>query len=396
MSLEQTGTIRITDFRRYTGKIILDDGRESSILKFPNTYEDGDRAFVSFKGDDPDQSPLSLHAISQGWNYGVVVALNPRDTGSILITWPNLMGLVFLENKSLQAQKGTAVCFRLKKTRDGRLSAVEISRAPKDKYHYAQFYCGRLVRGNSCWKTGFIKNVINKDDHWFGFIEQNDGSKDAYFGGHIFQRAYNRKAVKGDIVYFKTTETGRGINVTVFNPSEDDDSNSTWTMITESRGKETLIRCPQNTFLNFLEPSPEQLYLVYKNREGVAVETRELRIERAPEAIAIVKDRNIPEELKLSAIDFLIETDLDHPEDFRAGKMRARKTQLLENIIDKLIAENRMEEALEKEVVLQGEQFNPDRLSRYSGISPSFALMKSEVQPKGPLSDRSEPWKIIF
>jgi hypothetical protein len=107
--------------------------------------------------------------------------------------------------------------------------------------------------------------------------------KNVYFPGRLYEQTYGRKAIVGDIAFFISASTERGTAVRKFNPSGDDENNSVWVMKTyTSQGLPRTIRCPENTFSNFLEPSPDRLYFVYTTWSDVAAETREVRIDRVP------------------------------------------------------------------------------------------------------------------
>lgn len=390
--------IRVSDFHRRMGKICLDDGRESCMMCFPANYEDGDRIFAVFPGGNPEQPPITFRVANEEWNYGTVVRLGPDGNGSILVSWPILRGLVFLNGRDFQAIDRMAVRFRLRKNERGDLSVADLSEAPRDMVHYATMpSCGRLVRGLPLWKSGVVKNVLNRETGWFGFIEQLGVAKGVFFGGRLFERVYGRKAMRGDVVHFQVTEGERGPAVNAFNPSGDDENNSTWVMETQTPPgpfqRVRLIRCPENTFSGFLEPSPDKLYFVYATSRDVAVVTREVRIERVPEAIEIVKSGNIPEVMKLDAVDFLIKADVEHPRQFQASYMRERRVEMLENIAADLLNSGRAEEALEYEIRLQCIEFRPERLQAYAHRSSS-PLLPEPAEVLLPL-DEERIWEVL-
>ncbi len=392
---ERAGIIRMTDFRRYFGKIFLDDDRESSVIRFPETYEDGDRIFASFPDDNSEEPPVSFRVANEGWNYGTVITLKPEGDGSILINWPVLRGLIYFKRRDLQARIRMAVRFRLKKDQWGNLSVSDPCEAPGDMAHYAAApLCGRLVRGVPLWKSGLVKKIVNKDPGWFGFIERPGITGDVFFAGHLFEQAYGRKAMIGDVVYFQSAQFDRGPAVKVFNPSGDDENNSAWVMETRTyQGQSLFIRCPETTFSNFLEPSPDKLYFAYAGRSNVATETREVRIERIPEAIALIKGKGVPEELKLAAVDFLIGADVEHPASFKAPIMRAQKGEILERTAAGSFQKGDLEKALKTEILLQTIDFRPKRLADYHQMKPPMLLL--EAPAFSPPREDERPWRML-
>ena len=374
---ELPGIVRMIDYRRFLGKIFLDDGRESSVIRFPETYQDGDRIFATFNNNNPEEKILSFRVANDEWYYGTVIKLSDKGYGFIAINWPTLLEPVYFSTRQLKANMFMAVRFHLHKDWSGKLSVSELQEAQNEKMFFAkQPLCGSLERGALIWTSGFVKKVVNGEKGWFGFIEQPGTVENVYFTGRLFEKAYGRKAMNGDIVYFKFTRWEQGPAVSVFNPSGDDENNSAWAMKTHDfQGRRRTIRCPENTFSNFLEPSPEKLYFVYATREDVAAETREVRIERIPEAIALINNRNIPDEMKLAAVDFLIDADLEHPAKFRAPLMKERKIEMLEQATSSLLLNGRAEEALEHEIRLQCIEYRPERFGAYRRLSSPLPLL---------------------
>lgn len=399
---ELSGIVRMIDSHRCLGKIFLDDGRESSAIRFPETYQDGDRIFATFKNNNPEEMILSFRVTNDEWYYGtVIVEPNVKGAGSILINWPALLGTVYFSVRDLPVipstrMWGTPMRFHLRKDCSGRLSVSDLGEAPDDMKHYARSpFCGRLVRNVQRWESGFVKKVVNRDTFWYGFIERPDNPENVFFTGTLFEMTYKRKAMSGDVVFFKSARREKGPAAQIFNSSGDDGNNSTWVMETHDfKGIRHRIRCPKSTFSNFLEPFPDRLYFVYSTDKDVAAETREVRIENVPEAIALIKNRGISEEVKLPAVDFLIKADLEHPEKFQAPLMKKRKIEMLKQAASVLLARGETEEALRHEVRLQCIEFQPERLREYRHLSSPLPLLgAAEASPH---QEKEIPWEIIW
>lgn len=399
---ELPGIIRMIDCHRSLGKIFLDDGRESSAIRFPKTYQDGDRIFATFKNNNPEEGILSFRVANDVWYYGVVIVEPNEDGhGSIIINWPALLGTVFFSVHCLPVipsgtMKGTPMRFHLLKDRSGKISVSDLGKAPEDMNHFARRpFCGRLVRGVSVWKSGFVESVVNRENRWFGFLEQPGMEEKFYFAGDLFERAYGRKAMSGDVAFFKSARWEKGPAVRIFNPSGDDENNSSWVMETRDfQGIRHRIRCPKSTFSNFLEPSTDKLYFVYATDKDVAAETREVRIENVPEAITLINDRSIPDEMKLAAVDFLIEADLEHPAKFRAPLMKERKIEMLKHAASALLARGETEEALRHEVRLQCIEFQPERLREYRHFSSPLPYF--DTVEEAPPQENEDSWQITW
>lgn len=134
---EYQGTLRIIDRRLSLGKIFLDNKKESSVIQFPDTYEDGDRIFVKFSEDDPDCKPVSYYVQNEEFCYGFLISMRDNGGGSIIVNWPKLKGIIFCGKwnaaKGCVPQVKDTVCFIIHRDMSGKAEALKISSAPPEK-----------------------------------------------------------------------------------------------------------------------------------------------------------------------------------------------------------------------------------------------------------------------
>ena len=67
------GLVQIINNNNHMGKILLDDGRESYLIKFPTSFQSGDNINVKFKNDDPSDKILHYSVLSNDWYYGFIM-----------------------------------------------------------------------------------------------------------------------------------------------------------------------------------------------------------------------------------------------------------------------------------------------------------------------------------
>ena len=80
---------------------MLDNGMESAIQHFPDTYEPADVIQACFVHDDPQQPIVWMEAGDELWNYGYVVTVNTRTHyGSIAVNYPRIKGLAGFNERS--------------------------------------------------------------------------------------------------------------------------------------------------------------------------------------------------------------------------------------------------------------------------------------------------------
>ena len=232
------GTIQVINARNHRGKIMLNDGRESSIIKFPETFETGDIAEVKFRNNDPSDTVINLSIPGNEWYFGfIMIPHGKRKTGkfegrflpygNILPTYPKVRELLFYHENELNISvrdviNNSPVKFKIMKAQDGKVSAVDISEVgEKDQFKCKTPIFGRLEVRQERTKTGFVKKIIktkqsnqkvtsgkvrffkqNNNNELYGFIERDDGEEDIYFKGRIFEKFYNKEPKIGDKVIF--------------------------------------------------------------------------------------------------------------------------------------------------------------------------------------------------
>ncbi len=223
------GKVHLMSESSHLGKILLDDGRESRIIKFPDTFDTDDIVEVTFQRDDPLKPVIRMEVVGGEWYYGMVMVINrEKPFGSILPTYPEIKPLAFFHTnnfpKSIPLKYGSQVKFHLRKQMDGKVSAVDIQAvSSSDRYKASIPVFGtiekRLVRPQSGivfqvvkskkqhHLTGVVKFAKeNPQGSLFGFISRDDGGDDIYFFGEKFMQAYERRPQKGDRVAFTVSE----------------------------------------------------------------------------------------------------------------------------------------------------------------------------------------------
>ena len=103
------GKIVILNSKDNFGKVIFEDGNESKVIKFPEHFENNDEIDISFKNNDLSGQVTKMIAHKRD-NYGVVVSIFNQGIGKVLVTYPQLSGLVNFKHFS-PAQHGLNLRF---------------------------------------------------------------------------------------------------------------------------------------------------------------------------------------------------------------------------------------------------------------------------------------------
>ncbi|MDX9978276.1 MAG: hypothetical protein RBS16_09645, partial [Candidatus Cloacimonadales bacterium] len=159
------GKLLILETEKNIGKILFEDGRESSTRVFPSTYESGDRIFVKFLDDDPEKKILDMHVENEERYFGsALIPTNERRYRSIIVNYPVLYGLVEYKPSDLSFEitgKSSNVSFNIRKNQNGGLRAINVQRANKsDYYKCISPDFGMLKRNTFKVRTGFVKKAL--------------------------------------------------------------------------------------------------------------------------------------------------------------------------------------------------------------------------------------------
>ncbi len=103
------------------------------MIRFPETYQDGDRIFATFNNNNPEEKILSFRVANDEWYYGTVVNLSEKGYGFIAITWPTLLENVYFSTRQLKADAFMAVRFHLHKDCSGKFSVSELQESSERK-----------------------------------------------------------------------------------------------------------------------------------------------------------------------------------------------------------------------------------------------------------------------
>ena len=160
-----TGKIQIINTQNHTGKILLNDGRESSIIKFPETFETGDIAEVKFRNNDPRDTVINMSIPGDEWHFGYLMN-QFGNRGDLICTYPKMRGLIqykhaYQISSIIQKNKHALVKFKIQKSTDGKVSAIDITEADKkDQFRCKTPKFGELEVKQERTKTGFVKEIV--------------------------------------------------------------------------------------------------------------------------------------------------------------------------------------------------------------------------------------------
>lgn len=289
------GTIHIIDSKESIGKVLFDDGRESLVQKFPDTFEAGDKAEVKFYKNDPSEKIINILIPGEEWNYGFIkIPHRDKPFGSILPTYPKIRSLIFYHKNDLKFIKsdslyGFAVKFKIKKTFNGKVSAIDITKVGKKDIHKCKTpIFGTLEVKKEKVQTGFVKTLVKiktgsnttfsgkisaimtknegeDNEHTFGFIKRDDGNSDIYFNENAFTKFYKRKSVNGDRVNFTTRIGSKGIQLKSFcKPYQEEllpQKDQYGYLEVDSKSKKK-IRFSLSEYIDFYKREPEEGDLV--------------------------------------------------------------------------------------------------------------------------------------
>lgn len=292
--------------KRGVGKIVLENGKESAILNLPDSFEDEDSVEVEFRDNNINEKPIHLVAYSI-FHYGFVINQFSRNSGIILVTYPSLQGTILYRNQPLE--KNQKVKFKIKKTLDGKLEAVNLKSAKRDEFYRCSLpVFGKIEIEKSRVKEGLVSRVVKdrddflsgqikvvKNDKGFGFIKV-DENPDVFFAVKKFQEAFGTLPQKGRKVNFLVIKTPRGLSVKKFLKSSEDGSlpeDKQYGVISNQRFslkdfREFYKREPQaGDIVNYVEKDgkiifknsldEEEVNLIFKQKRGFKVQKGEIK-----------------------------------------------------------------------------------------------------------------------
>ena len=205
------------------GKIVYEN-KESEILTFPKSFEDGDT--VEF--DLANGRFFNITAYSNDRYFGSVIT-QFKGGGIILVSYPTQLGTIKTNNF---VKKSSKVEFKIKKHIDGNIEAIDVFFAKKDelfKTNIPKF--GKLKQKIYDTQEGIVSEIVTaqapkkevfrgivtaiREDRGFGFITTANG-QDVFFMINWFVKFYNKQPSKGDRVEFFTRTSPKGISVDRF------------------------------------------------------------------------------------------------------------------------------------------------------------------------------------
>lgn len=247
------GVLRIFHRQSRSGRIILEDGRETPVLTFPENFESGDPVEVSFVGNDPDKPILNMVSISEEWILGHVMIPHKADkpNGSILPTYPKLGNLLFYRKNDItdtsswnEYSRHQPVRFRIRKDCSGKSRAIEIhSVCDSDVGRCSVPVFSTLTLQQEPIQTDFIKSVVTTKredqcvvtgkirkvckrinersgaEYSFGFVAPDtpDASgRDIYFKSTAFEAFYKKPPEEGESIACTIRKTEPGLTVVRF------------------------------------------------------------------------------------------------------------------------------------------------------------------------------------
>jgi len=212
---------------------------------------------------------------------------------------------------------------------------------PIEKYVFIKDEKGNFVEGEV--------NFVNENKR-YGFIQSPIGS--VYFSINQFEKVYNKKPQKGDVVKFFYLKSERGFSVSRFIENE--------------------FEVDKKSFSNFIEVNENDYYYAYINKNKIE---EIFRYESSELSISISCYKQTNNKLKkLEAINCMLENEYE--------SKRIKKETLLKEkleILDKIIEENINNPliAFEYEIERQKIQFEPERLKRFNiGKKINFLNLK--------------------
>lgn len=227
-----TGKIYITDRDQNIGKIILDNGKETKVMRFPASYESGDIAHVEFVANDPDKPLINLSAESPVLYYGSLMLPKTGEMPkpSLIVSYPVPLGLLFFQINKVKFPidyHHRMVSFKVTKDKNGRLMAVEVAQAAKhDQYKCCNAVYGTITSGVQRAQEGYIAevhdqaedlNIINGVVDRFvthrydgaavetGYIKVGQKGAEAYFRLDLYKQQFGKSPAIGERVFFSTT-----------------------------------------------------------------------------------------------------------------------------------------------------------------------------------------------
>ena len=226
------GKIVILNSKDNFGKVIFEDGNESKVIKFPEHFENNDEIDISFKNNDLSGQVTKMIAHKRD-NYGVVVSIFNQGIGKVLVTYPQLSGLVNFKHFS-PAQQGLNLRFDIQKTINSQ-EAINIQVAKESEFYRCNTPTfGHIIQKNISTQESFIEDVVIsrrvenlssgyikalREDKGFGFIADENGEDVFFLIGH-FRKFYHRNPINGEDVTFLPKRGIKGMQVSYFSNGE--------------------------------------------------------------------------------------------------------------------------------------------------------------------------------
>lgn len=293
-----TGKIYITDRDQNLGKIVLDNGKECRIMKFPASYESGDIAHVEFVAKDPEKAIISLSAESPILHYGLL--LLPRKgeepKPSLIVRYPVPLGLVYYPVHQVKFpidKDHGKVSFRIVKNKNGVLTASNVSPAnPEDLYKCNMPLYGVIKSKAVEAQEGYITavNITLNDSNLYnglvdrfsflqcdghqvelGFIQSESNGPEAYFRVDLYLKSFGRQPEIGERVFAETTrDFYSGLRVVRFNRSSEQVEtfdNRTIEVVVSDHG----FKIPMSEYLKIEQKAPEagDIVWAFMTRNGL-------------------------------------------------------------------------------------------------------------------------------
>lgn len=394
-SVEFTGKLHIPNPLVSRGKILLDNGDQSGIIAVPPHFEDGDRAIVTFRNNDPFDDVITLHIEEQIPSYGKIIRYDPeRRIGKILSNYPHPIGTVFFHINAFQKKlhirdenemQRMDVKFILGKNERG-IHALHIEKdglSGSERFHCRQQPTFGVMQYQSnpppeqCGFIDFVKLHDSASKEGFGFVRpRNAKSQDDHIFFYIstFYDAYHRLPRRNDIVFFMhgiDNWTGKK-RIVAFLTEEDVQGYFFFNDKVEHKAT-------SSTYRNFHKPNPAAIYYAYMDHEHQISDLYEMNPTIKSQAISCFLSRDIPDFLKLSAISHLISVNWSN-HDFSQKKLRVKRIQALDDLIDNLYQKEATGRAFYLECYRQSLALDTTRFKKFDGMGKRFNLQMSPPQ----------------
>ena len=178
-----------------------------------------------------------------------------------------------------------------------------------------------------------------------------------------YMNVYKKSPQAGDIVWaYKVEDTIRLVR-------HADESRTSYRFIhdPDSRYK-TPINVQEDKFIDFVRPEPEALYRAQIDKSGQLYSINKVNLSRLPEAIDVYKSLNKNSEAKLRAIDTMIKHKFQDKYTISTQSLITDRETLLKDMLAKLIAAGKYDQALQYEFRKQDFHYAPHELNKYKNL----------------------------